>query len=231
MKTVGYIRVSTSEQVDNGISLDNQRHKIEAFAELKDLDLIEVISDEGCSGKNLKREGISRIISLIEHKEADAVIVYKLDRISRKTKDLLYLFEDVFNKHKTNFYSLNENIDTTTAQGKFFLTLMGAMAQMERDLISERTADALTELKRQSRRLGNPDKAPFGFKQTKRKKAMLADLKPIQKELDVIRNIYRMRARKHSLASIGEKHGMAKSTIKYLLDNPIYRELGVISFS
>ena len=58
MKAVGYIRVSTSEQANEGISLDNQRHKIKTYAELKDFNLIEIIADEGRSGKNLKREGV-----------------------------------------------------------------------------------------------------------------------------------------------------------------------------
>ena len=231
MKAVGYIRVSTSEQADNGISLDNQKHKIETWANLKDLDLVEVISDEGLSGKNLKRDGIKRLIQLIETRQIDSVIVYKLDRLSRKTKDLLYLFEDVFNKYNINFYSLNENIDTTTATGKFFLTLMGGLAQMERDLISERTSDALSELKRQNRRLGNPDKSPFGFKQTKRNRATISDLKPVKKELEVVKNIYLMRKNKHSLSFIGSKYSMGKSTVKYILDNQIYKNLGIVSFS
>lgn len=231
MKAAGYIRVSTSEQADKGISLENQKNKIKTYAKLKDLKLIEIISDKGVSGKDLNRVGIQRLTHLINDRNINAVIVYKLDRLTRKTKDLLYLFEDIFNKNNIDFYSLNENIDTTTAQGKFFLTLMGAMAQMERDLISERTQDALQELKRQNRRLGSPDKTPYGFKQIKRNKATMADLKPIPQELEIVKSIYKMRKNNYSLSTIGVKFGMAKSTVKYILDNDIYRKMDIIPFS
>ncbi|MFH1863492.1 MAG: recombinase family protein [bacterium] len=228
MKAIGYIRVSTSEQANEGISLDNQRYKIKTYADLKNLDLVEIISDEGISGKDLKRPGVEKLIHLIKSKKINSVIVYKLDRLTRKTKDLLYLFEDIFNKNNIHFYSLNENIDTTTAQGKFFLTLMGGMAQMERDLISERTQDALQELVRQKRRLGNPDKAPFGFRQTKRKKAVMSDLKPVPKEIGIVKLMFRMRKDKNTFEAIGKKFGLAKSSVKYILDNEIYQKTGIL---
>ena len=228
LKAVGYVRVSTTEQAKEGISLDNQKHKIKTYADLKDLALVEIISDEGLSGKDLNREGITRLLQMIDKKEIDAVIVYKLDRLTRKTKDLLYLVEDVFNKNNIAFYSLNENIDTTTAQGKFFLTLIAAMAQMERELLVERTQDALQELKRQKRRLGNPDKTPFGFIQTKRKKATMSDLKQVPKEIEIVKLIFRMRNKNYSLESIGKMYGFAKSSVKYILDNDIYQKSGVL---
>ncbi len=153
---VGYIRVSTNEQAKEGISLDNQVAKIKAYAELNGLNLVEVVNDPGKSGKTLDREGVQKVISLCKKREVSHVIVYKLDRITRSTRDLLFLVEDTFKKFDVQFHSLNEKIDTSTAQGKFFLTLMGAMAQMERDLISERTIDALQYKKSQGQRLGAP---------------------------------------------------------------------------
>jgi site-specific DNA recombinase len=230
-KAIGYTRVSTIEQTDTGVSLDMQREKIKLHAKLNDLDLIEIISDEGKSGKNLKRKGLQRLIELASNKKIDSVIVYKLDRLVRKTKNLLYLFEDVFNKNNINFFSISEDINTITAQGKFFLTLIGAMAQMERDLISERTSDALQELKRQERRLGSPDKPPFGFRQTKRKKATLENLMPVDEEMVIVKSIYTMRKKDLSLGQIGERCGMAKSSVKYILDNKIYKQKGIIAYS
>ena len=90
-RTVGYIRVSTEEQSQEGISLENQEAKIKTYVDLNGLDLIDVIRDPGVSGKNLTRAGIQSLIELCENKEIDHLIVYKLDRLTRKTRDLLYL--------------------------------------------------------------------------------------------------------------------------------------------
>lgn len=228
-KAVGYIRVSTQEQASEGVSLENQEAKIRAYAELKDLELVEIIRDEGKSGKDIKREGVQKLISLSKKKEIDAVVVYKLDRLSRKTRDLLFLVEDVFVKNDIIFHSLNETIDTTTATGKFFLTIMGSMAQLERDLISERTSDALQHLKaHQMRRLGNPDKAPFGFMQNKRGMATVLDLKIDKKEFPVLQQMFVLRNKdKKSYQHISHVSGVAQSSVFYILNNPIYHELTV----
>jgi len=228
-RAIGYIRVSTKEQADTGVSLDNQEYKIKAYSELKDLDLIEIIREKGKSGKDLKRAGVDKIIRMIENKEIDALVVYKLDRLTRKTKDLLYLVEDVFNKNNVAFYSLNENIDTTTAQGKFFLTIMGAMAQMERDLISERTSDALQTLKvRERRRLGCPDKVALGFKLGRRSKTTLDDYKQVPKEIKVVKQMFKMRKQKKTFAEIGQMFNFNKSSVYYILNNPIYRTFNIV---
>ena len=132
LRVIGYTRVSTLEQSREGVSLDNQEYKIRAYADLKDMELVEMIVEEGKSGKTMNRPGLQKIINLINNKQIDGVICYKLDRLTRKTRDLLYLIEDVFAKNDIQFISLNENIDTSSASGKFFLTVMGAMAQLER---------------------------------------------------------------------------------------------------
>lgn len=225
LKVVGYSRVSTLEQSREGVSLDNQEHKIRAYAELKDMELVEMIVEEGKSGKTMNRPGLQKIINLINNKQIDGVICYKLDRLTRKTRDLLYLIEDVFAKNDIQFISLNENIDTSSASGKFFLTVMGAMAQMERDLIAERTTDALQELTRQGRRLGSPDKLPLGFRLKKRKMAELSDLVIDNGEFEKVKAIFNFRRNdKLTLQAIGDKFGMGKSSIKYILDNPFYKE-------
>lgn len=224
LRVVGYTRVSTLEQSREGVSLDNQIYKIKAYAELKDMELVEVIIEEGKSGKTINRPGLQKIITLINQKQIDGVICYKLDRLTRKTRDLLYLIEDVFAKNNIQFISLNENIDTSSASGKFFLTVMGAMAQMERDLIAERTIDALQELTRQGRRLGSPDMLPLGFKLIKRKMAKKTDLVIDKSEFEKVRTMFNLRSQKLSLQAIGDKFGMGKSSIKYILDNPFYKD-------
>ena len=82
-KAVGYIRVSTTEQADSGLGLTAQRRKVEAQAEISDLELVEVIEDAGYSAKNLKRPGMDRLLALVDKGEVDVVIIAKLDRLSR----------------------------------------------------------------------------------------------------------------------------------------------------
>jgi DNA invertase Pin-like site-specific DNA recombinase len=89
MSAVGYVRVSTEDQAKEGVSLDNQKSKIKAYCQLKDLELRELIEDAGISAKNLRRPGVQKVLRLARRREIDAVVVYKLDRIFRSTVDAL----------------------------------------------------------------------------------------------------------------------------------------------
>ena len=160
MKAIGYVRVSTEDQVREGISLDNQEAKIRAYADFNNLELVEMIKDEGLSGKTMGRPGINRVNELIKAGDTGAVIVYKLDRLSRRTIDILNTL-DVWEQRGIAFHSITDKIDTKTAAGKFLLTILSALSQMERDLISERTADALAHKKRNHEWCG---RIPFGYR-------------------------------------------------------------------
>jgi len=183
MSYVGYIRVSTDEQAKTGISLEAQESKIRGYAQLNDLDLLKVIRDEGESGKDLKREGIQEIIWLVKDKKIDGIIVYKIDRLSRKVIDTLNLIEQ-FDKNGVAFHSITERIDTKTATGRFFITILSALAQMERDLISERTKGALNYKRSQGGLAGG---VPYGYNSSgKKKTAILIKKDTEQKILKVI---------------------------------------------
>ena len=95
-KAVGYVRVSTDEQAREGVSLDAQKARIAAYAEAKDLTLSTILADEGHSGKNLKRPALRELLGLCERGEVGSVIVLKLDRLTRRTRHLLSMVEDVF---------------------------------------------------------------------------------------------------------------------------------------
>ncbi len=142
MKAIGYIRVSTEEQAKDGVSLDNQRAKIQAYCALNDMELVGVVEDGGRSGKDLNREGLQKVLDMIHKKEVSALVVYKLDRLSRKVRDITNLI-DMFEKYNISFHSVIEKIDTKTAMSKFFINIMGSISQLERDVTSERTKDAL----------------------------------------------------------------------------------------
>jgi site-specific DNA recombinase len=154
MKTIGYVRVSTDRQADHGVSLEAQEAKIRAMATVRGCDLDEVIVDGGESAKDLKRPGVERLITLADGGKVDAVIVAKLDRLTRSVKDLCALLE-LFEKRKVALISVAESLDTGSAAGRLVITIMGAVSQWEREAIGERTRDALRHKRRQGRRVGN----------------------------------------------------------------------------
>ena len=95
-RTVAYIRVSTDKQAEHGVSLEAQRAKVEAYAQLYDLDLIAVIEDAGQSAKSLDRPGLDHALTLLREGQADALLVVKLDRLTRSVRDLGDLLETYF---------------------------------------------------------------------------------------------------------------------------------------
>jgi len=183
MSFIGYIRVSTDEQVKSGISLDVQESKVKDYAKLNDINLSNIIRDEGESGKDLKRPGMEELINLVNGRKIEGIIVYKLDRLSRKVIDTLNLIEQ-FDRHNVAFHSITERIDTKTAMGKFFITILSALAQMERDMISERTKTALNYKRSKGGLAGG---VPYGFTSNgKKKSAILIKANTEQKILRVI---------------------------------------------
>ena len=109
LRAYGYVRVSTEEQAAEGLSLEAQEEKIRAYASFKDLELVEIIRDEGASGKDLNRPGFQELLELVGGKQAEALVVFKLDRLTRNTSDLLHLVEDVFKQGNTRFFSIISN--------------------------------------------------------------------------------------------------------------------------
>ena len=160
MPAIGYVRVSTEDQAKEGVSLDNQKTKIEAYCQLKDLELREIIEDAGISAKNLRRPGVQKVLKLARRKEIDAVVVYKLDRIFRSTIDALETTK-AFDKWGVSFHSIQETLDTRSAMGRFFFTLTAALAEMERRLIGERTKAALAHKKSRNEKTGGD--IPYGY--------------------------------------------------------------------
>ena len=160
MKAIGYARVSTDKQAEQGVSLEAQEAKIRAMATVQGADLIEVIVDGGESAKNLNRPGLRRLLAMVDDGKIDAVIVAKLDRLTRSVKDLCELLE-LFEKRKVALVSVAESLDTGSAAGRLVITIMGAVSQWEREAIGERTRDALRHKRTSGERVGN---IRFGFR-------------------------------------------------------------------
>lgn len=160
--TALYIRVSTDAQYEEGYSVDAQKQKLEQYCKLKDITNYEFFIDGGWSGSNIERPEMKKLISRITQGEISAVVVYKLDRLSRSQKDTVFLLEDVFIPNNCNFISLNENFDTTTPYGKAMIGILSVFAQLERENIRERTRMGMYERVKSGLWMGG-GRLPFGY--------------------------------------------------------------------
>lgn len=137
-KVAIYVRVSTTNQAEEGYSIEEQKDKLSSYCNIKDWSVYKIYTDGGFSGSNTKRPALEQLIRDAKKKLFDTVLVYKLDRLSRSQKDTLYLIEDVFIKNGIEFLSLQENFDTSTPFGKAMIGLLSVFAQLEREQIKER---------------------------------------------------------------------------------------------
>lgn len=139
MKKVAiYVRVSTKEQAEEGYSIDEQLERLRKYCEARDWKIANEYVDAGFSGASLERPAMQRLIKDCNANKVDMVLVYKLDRLSRKQRDTLYLIEDIFNAQKIGFTSMQENIDTSTPYGLVIVGVLSAFSQLERSVITER---------------------------------------------------------------------------------------------
>ncbi|MDY6994869.1 MAG: recombinase family protein [Pseudomonadota bacterium] len=161
MKAIGYTRVSKEDQAKSGISLSLQRNKIQLQAQLNDYKLIDIFSDPGKSAKDSNRPGLKKLLNFINKKKINALIVYKIDRLTRNVSDLNILVETL-NKKNISLISVQESIDTKSAGGRMFINILGVISQWEREIIGERTADALTQKISNGEKIGGH--IPYGYK-------------------------------------------------------------------
>ncbi len=172
IKVLGYIRVSTEEQAERGVSLDAQQAKLTAYAALYDLELVEVIVDAGVSAKSFDRPGLQRALSLLRKGKAHALLVAKLDRLTRSMRDLGTLVEEELVKGKWALLSVAEQLDTRTASGRLVLNILGSVASWEREVICERTREAMAHKRSSGERTSHD--APYGFQIAEDGKTLVA---------------------------------------------------------
>ncbi|HAO6121858.1 TPA: recombinase family protein [Listeria monocytogenes] len=135
MKAAIYIRVSTQEQVEN-YSIQAQTEKLTALCRSKDWDVYDIFVDGGYSGSNMNRPALNEMLSKLH--EIDAVVVYRLDRLSRSQKDTITLIEEYFLKNNVEFVSLSETLDTSSPFGRAMIGILSVFAQLERETIRDR---------------------------------------------------------------------------------------------
>lgn len=136
---IGYVRVSTQEQ-------NEQRQ----YIALQERNVDKMFADKA-SGKNTERKALKEMLSFV--REGDTVITESISRIARSTRDLLSII-DLLTQKGVEFISLKENIDTTTAQGRFMLTVFTAMAELERENILQRQKEGIAIAKEQGKYKG-----------------------------------------------------------------------------
>lgn len=220
-KAVGYLRVSSERQVEEGVSLDAQEAKIRAYCQLNDLELLGIHTDAGISGKSAaNRPALQSALHVAD--QGAVLIVYSLSRLARSTLDTITIAERL-TKAGSDLVSLSEKIDTTTAAGRMFFKLMAIMAEFERDQLIERTKAAMDHKRSKGERLG---KIPYGYRLGEDGKT----LEPDEEERQVLSLICRYREDGLSLRAISStlagqgifaKSGQpfAPSTLKTIIES------------
>lgn len=158
-RVVGYVRVSTERQADEGLSLEVQRKKLRSHCAAQDLELVAIEADEGASAKTLERPGLQRALAMLREGRVDALLVPKLDRLTRRVTDLGHLIETYFATERWSLLAVMDNIDTRSAGGRMVLYLLMTVAQWERETIGERTKVAMEFLRAEGVTVG---RAPLG---------------------------------------------------------------------
>lgn len=162
LRVACYIRVSTTEQANEGYSIGAQTEKLQAYCLAHDWNVVGTYTDPGFSGSNMNRPALTKMLSDINKGRIDVVLVYKLDRLSRSQRDTLYMIEDLFLKHDVDFVSMTENFNTSTPLGKLMIGIMSAFAQLEREQIRERMQIGLDARAKEGYYHGGPY-APIGY--------------------------------------------------------------------
>jgi len=230
-KAVCYVRVSTEEQARSGVSLAAQEERLAAYCKMAGLEIVEVIREEGVSaGKSLAtRPGGERLLQLVARKRVKHVVALKLDRLFRDAEDALHQTK-AWDKAGIALHLVDmggQTLNTATAMGRFFLNMMAGFAELERNLIAERTATALAH-KKAHREAYAP--TPYGFER------LGGRLAQNRQEQEVIAQIFAWRQAGWSLRKIASelnRRGIPTkqggrwyaSTVRYLLQNSLYQEV------
>lgn len=223
-KAALYIRVSTDAQYEEGYSVEAQKLKLEQYCALHDIVNYEFYIDGGWSGSNIDRPEMKRMIEEIIARKIGAVIVYKLDRLSRSQKDTIILLEEVFNPNDCNFISLNENFDTTTPYGKAMIGILSVFAQLERENIKERTRMGMQERVKSGYWMGG-GRVPFGYDYDSNKDILVPN-----EHAEDVRQIFDLYLQGYSTTQLAKMFDVAGDRhITNILDRVTY--LGKINFN
>ena len=222
--------MSTDEQAKEGFSIRAQQEKLRDYVRIKDWELYDLYIDEGISGKNIAaRPALVKMIADVMQKNIQNVLVFRVDRLTRSTKDLINLME-IFRENNCAFNSLTESIDTQTASGRMFIKIIGIFAEFERENLIERVSVALEKKVREGYTLGSFGMVPYGYTRAPGNREIAVN----EEEAGVVRDIFDLYLNGNmSLTGITKTLNLRKvksgkdsfwcvSSVKYILSNPIY---------
>lgn len=192
-----YTRVSTAEQAAEGYSIEEQERKCRAAIEVKGWECVKTYSDPGVSGRTMDRPGLQEMIADIKSGKIEAVVIWKLDRLSRKQRDTMEIIEDVIDANHVELISLRETLDTTSPWGRAMIGILSSFNQMESENIQERTQmgrDA--KLKKGGYAGGRP---PLGYM------TVNGELVIVPEEAEIVRLIFKLRDEGYTLVGISEE--------------------------
>jgi len=200
MKVALYTRVSTDEQAKEGYSLEVQREYLEDFARRQGWEIYypqegKIYADD-ITGYTLDRPALKQLLVDARRKKFDLVLVYKIDRFSRKLKDMLNLIDELEDMG-IGFKSATEPFDTMTSAGKLMMQQLGSFAEFERNRIKERVFPGMVKGVERGNWQG-ARYAPYGYHYNKEKKI----LEVVQEEAEIVRLIYSMYLANHSTTQV-----------------------------
>jgi len=198
MKVVGYARVSTVQQAEPGLSLDEQKARLQKYADLYGHEVVGMYEDVG-SASTLLRSGLDAARMELVSGRAEGVLVTSLDRLTRSLTDLQTLLDAHFHEGGEHLMSLREYVDTSSASGRLVLNILTSVSQWERESVSERTSAALAHKKSKGEFTGG--RVPFGYRLSENG----VDLEPHPEERATIKAAMRHRLAGISLREVGRR--------------------------
>lgn len=161
IRAIGYIRVSTVQQADHGSSLEAQEATLRSYAGVRGIELVRIEVDAGASAGSLERPALQRALAALDSFEASALLVVKLDRLTRSVRDFCALVDSYFKDGTNVLMSVNESVDTSNAMGRMVLSILMSVSQWEREAAAERTSAVMAHLKSSGKFTGGWP--PYGF--------------------------------------------------------------------
>lgn len=194
-QVIGYIRVSTQDQKENGVSLPDQRERIEGWCQSQGHELLKIY-EENKSGSSIKNRTAFKEAIEATQKNMFFVVV-KLDRFSRSLSDTVTTANKLKNKGAT-LVSISESFDTQSPIGKVVFAILASFAEFERDVIVKRTTDALRYKKLKGERMGT---IPFGYSVDEDGKTLIQN----EDEQHTILVIHTLRGQGYSMQKIANQ--------------------------
>lgn len=210
-----YTRVSSEEQATGGFSLDSQVDRLRAYCKAREWNIAGEYVDGGFTGRNTNRPGYQKMFA--ELGKWDALVVIKIDRIHRNSKNFLAMMETLAKQGK-EFVSMSESFDTSNAMGRFVMNIFSLVAQLESEQIGERVTAAYVQKAKTDTAGAMNHRVPFGYRWDKDNRVYIE----VTDELNKVKEIFKLYIDGLTMKQIGEKFEISRMSIRYYLHNTIY---------